>query len=176
MRIPGQGKHRAVSVTRFPFPPLSSPLFIGCPRCGSMQQRETRRAKGKSRREKERGPNKRGPDDRARLLAIPRSPRNRISIGTVINELRFGFVVILNDLFVHGHLLHPPLPPRHQETTTAIIIIADLPRALFFSLDAHSLFLLFTVLLSFLVAFIQSFPVLRPDRIFRFDIEIIRWQ
>lgn len=47
------------------------------------------------------------------LLAIRRSPRNRISIGTVITGLRFGFVVILNDLFAHGHLLQPPL--RREE-------------------------------------------------------------
>lgn len=56
------------------------------------------------------------------LLAIRRSPRNRISIGTVITGLRFGFVVILNDLFAHGHLLHPPL---RQQESFAIIIMAN---------------------------------------------------
>lgn len=72
----------------------------------------------KPRREKEMADRPNSP----RLLAIRRSPRNRISIGTVITELRFGFVVILNDLFAHGHLLHPPL---RQEESSAIIIMAN---------------------------------------------------
>lgn len=87
--------------------PFSSVLDAG--RCNGEGEGKQKEKVEEEEREREREGNKRGPD-RARLLAIRRSPRNRISIGTVITELRFGFVVILNDLFVHGHLLHPPLP------------------------------------------------------------------